>query len=355
VDSSADEQELAMVTGFSADQVAAILDRLIELGVVEVHGGAVPGGAPKPPSARGITQTRLRSERPQVAAPVNDVRAKEDINALRRRTLARKLSSIQTSPVRPAPVAMGPQAAPNPAPARPAPTPPSRDVEPPPDRGRTRPRAPTPCIRPPSPYPGADTLQLDGAAVAVNAFYGQAFEEARFARVEHALEEGKAALGRRDYNAAINAYRLAASHCQDDAKMLALCNDAIRFAAGELAEGYWEQALEDEREGRWEDASLNYARVCQGRPDDAMVHDRAANAALRSSNVRRAVELARRAIELAPISAAYRITLARAYAAADLARSAQGELDRALALAPDDARIKNLVARVRAVCLKAEG
>jgi Flp pilus assembly protein TadD len=88
--------------------------------------------------------------------------------------------------------------------------------------------------------------------------------------------------------------------------------------------------------------------VCAGRPTDARAHERTAFATLKSSgNTRRAVEFARKAVELLPANAEYRITLARAYAAAGLDVSASGELDRARELAPSDPRIKAMTAELK--------
>jgi predicted Zn-dependent protease len=66
------------------------------------------------------------------------------------------------------------------------------------------------------------------------------------------------------------------------------------------------------------------------------------------TNPRRAVEFARRAIELDPRKPEFRVTLARTYAGAGLGKSAHAELDRALELAPKDAKIQALVSTARA-------
>jgi cytochrome c-type biogenesis protein CcmH/NrfG len=66
------------------------------------------------------------------------------------------------------------------------------------------------------------------------------------------------------------------------------------------------------------------------------------------TNPRRAVEFARRAIELDPRKPEFRVTLARTYAAAGLEKSAHAELDRALELAPKDAKIQAVVNTARA-------
>jgi len=83
-------------------------------------------------------------------------------------------------------------------------------------------------------------------------------------------------------------------------------------------------------------------------PGSARVHERVAFATLKSSgNSRRAIEFARRAVELSPKEAEYHVTLARAYLAAGLEKSAVGELDRAAELAPKDARIRELIRLAR--------
>jgi predicted Zn-dependent protease len=88
--------------------------------------------------------------------------------------------------------------------------------------------------------------------------------------------------------------------------------------------------------------------VCNGRPDDASAHERVAYAALQSGgNMRRAAEFARRAVELAPDSVEFRLTLALVYAAAGFEKSATGEIDRAAELARNDARMRDLVAQTR--------
>jgi tetratricopeptide (TPR) repeat protein len=309
VDATVDEQELASITGFPPERVAEMLDRLGALGAVELAGGGAshtrlraapdPGASPAPDATRPTRPTR-----PQAAPPPCDpAEPAEDLVALRRQALARKLSG-------------------------------------------THARA-TPAT--PAPRPEADPVNAQRTAEALGAHYDKIATDARHAQLARLLDEGKGALDRRDFDGAIHAYRMASALAPDDPGVQATCNDALRRAAGALADGYWEQALGEEREQRWEDAALSYARVCAGRPGDAAAHERVASCALRSGNARRAVEFARKAIELAPRSAILHVTLARAYAAAGLQKSSDGELQRALELAPDDARIQSLVGRVQSL------
>src|SRR5262249_7293444 len=108
-------------------------------------------------------------------------------------------------------------------------------------------------------------------------------------------------------------------------------------------------------DARWEEAARCYSVVCTGRPGDALAHERAANAWLRAGNVRRAVEMGRKAIELDPSSALFRITLARAYGAARLNASLHGELERARERAPGEARVQALVPRFRSLARQVGG
>ncbi|HTN86210.1 MAG TPA: tetratricopeptide repeat protein, partial [Sorangium sp.] len=197
--------------------------------------------------------------------------------------------------------------------------------------------------------PGAVRSPESMRAVEVlKARFDNARSEALRNQIARHSEAARVALERNDYAGAANAYRIAASLAPDDPELQKLSADVQRLAAVTLAEGYLKQANYEAQTGRWFDAALSYAKVCNGRPDDAGAHERAAYATLQSGeNTRRAVEFARRAVELVPASVEYRLTLALAYSAAGLAKSASGELDRAAELAGNDARLRGLVAQAR--------
>jgi tetratricopeptide (TPR) repeat protein len=141
---------------------------------------------------------------------------------------------------------------------------------------------------------------------------------------------------------------VAATLAPDDPEIEKKAAEAQKLAAVVLADGYFKQAEYEASQGRWEEAALSYGKVCEGRPNDPLAHDRAAVAVLKGSgNTRLAVELARHAVSLAPSVPQYHLTLARAYLAAGFARSAEGEIQRAIELAPNDAKIRALAAEVR--------
>jgi len=209
-------------------------------------------------------------------------------------------------------------------------------------------RRPTPPAAPSVAPPTPDPASLQRTADALRARHDAAVTAARRAQLQNHLDQGQLSLDQREFAAAANAYRIAASLAPDDAAVQALCADAIHIADAALADGYWKQALYEESLERWSEAALSYSKVCNGRPNNAKAHERVAFATLKSStNVRRAVEFARRAVELDPKSPQYRVTLASAYLAAGLEKSALGEIDRAIELAPGDQKIKDLSQQVR--------
>lgn len=194
----------------------------------------------------------------------------------------------------------------------------------------------------------ADPGVQQRSADALRARHDAAVADAKRLQLQEHLDRGKAALARQEFPAAANAYRIAASLAPDDQVVQATCAEAMRLAAAALADGYLKQAQYEESAGRWGDAALSYSKVCNGRPGSAEAHERVAFATLKSSaNIRRAVEFARRAVELEPRSPQFRITLASAYMAAGLEKSALGEIERAIELAPGDAKIKDLSQQVR--------
>jgi tetratricopeptide (TPR) repeat protein len=200
----------------------------------------------------------------------------------------------------------------------------------------------------PAPAARADPAAIARAAEALRAQKEAALAEAKKAQLGKYLETGRIALEKQEWAAAANAYRIAAALEPDDVAVQSTCNQALQLVAAALADGYWKQGLYEESQENWAEAALSFAKVCAGKPDNALAHDRVANATLKSSsNFRRAVEFARKAIELAPNRPEYRVTLARAYAAAGMEKSASSELDRALEVAPKDPKVVAMVSAAR--------
>jgi curved DNA-binding protein CbpA len=200
----------------------------------------------------------------------------------------------------------------------------------------------------PPPVVEPDLAAQQRAADALIAHHEARVDDARRAQLQRHLDQGKASLAQKQFAAAANAYRIAASLAPHDRAVQITCAEAMRLADAALADGYLKQAHYEESLDRWGEAALSYSKVCNGRPGDASAHERVAFTTLKSSaNVRRAVEFARRAVELDPRSPQFRVTLASAYQAAGLEKSALGEIERALELAPGDQKIKELGQQIR--------
>ncbi|WP_437717404.1 J domain-containing protein [Sorangium sp. So ce448] len=201
---------------------------------------------------------------------------------------------------------------------------------------------------PPKTPSGVRSPESIRAVEALKARYENARNEALRSQIARYSDVARAALDRSEFASAANAYRIAASLAPEDAELQTASAEVERLAAVALADGYLKQAEYEAQNGRWVEAALSYVKVCNGRPDDAGAHERVAHATLHAGeSSRRAVEFARRAVELVPTSVEYRITLALSYAAAGLAKSAAGELERAAELAGNDGRLRGLVAQAR--------
>ncbi|WP_437680382.1 J domain-containing protein [Sorangium sp. So ce131] len=293
-----------------------------------------PAVAPAQPSyergAPGNGISSPRPARPEAPAVIYAPSAPSAPSARdRRETFARKLTGGLK---RPPPASAATVAS---APAAPPPTPvPVAAAAPPPPP----PRAPI----------GTRSPESARAVEVLKARYDSARSEALRGQIARYTDAARVALERKDYAGATNAYRIAASLAPQDVELQKASAEVQRLAAAALADGYLKQAQYEAQNGRWVEAALSYAKVCNGRPDDAAAHERVAYAVLQTGeNTRRAVEFARRAVELTPASVEYRLTLALAYTAAGLTKSAVGELDRAAELAGNDARMRSLVAQAR--------
>jgi tetratricopeptide (TPR) repeat protein len=121
-----------------------------------------------------------------------------------------------------------------------------------------------------------------------------------------------------------------------------------KLLAVQMADSYVKQAGYEEQHGKWGQAALSWARVCEGRPDDREAHRRTADALLRSNgDLHRARAYAQRAVELTPDDAATRTLLGRVFIAAGLPLNARRELEHAAKLDPGSEVVKNLLRELR--------
>lgn len=121
---------------------------------------------------------------------------------------------------------------------------------------------------------------------------------------------------------------------------------AHRAYAG-MTDAYVKQARYEEAQERWLEAALSWVKAAEGRPSDALLHERAANAFRRGGgDLHRAARFAEAAVRLRPDDARCRSTLAAVYLDAGLVRRAKAEIDTALRLAPQDREIRDLAADI---------
>ncbi|NUP05615.1 MAG: DnaJ domain-containing protein [Polyangiaceae bacterium] len=206
--------------------------------------------------------------------------------------------------------------------------------------GASKPTAPS--------SPNIPVMDPKQAAEALRVRYEYAKEQASKAQVESFVLTGRNMLAQGDFAGAANVFRIARTLMPNDPQLAQEAEEVARQAAIALADNFARMGEFEIQQERWMDAALNFSKACNGKPDDARLHDRAAFATFKSgNNPRRAVELARRAVELAPKNASYRTTLAYAYASAGLDSSAAAELNRAFELGPKDEKVVALVTSAR--------
>lgn len=205
----------------------------------------------------------------------------------------------------------------------------------------------------PSPYPSeappplSVTERRQAAGDALRARYEGRLRDVVQNRLQRYLDQADEAERAGHHVAAANALRIAVQ-LSPDSTLLQERFERIEQRASEfLAEKYLEQARYEERSGYWLKAAANYEKAARGRPT-APIYEKAAQCHLNGSgDLRRAGELARMAVDLAPKDVGYRITLATIYAKAGMEHSALAELERAKTLEPTNDSIMDLWKRIR--------
>ncbi len=197
------------------------------------------------------------------------------------------------------------------------------------------------------PMPSVSSLTTEQAMDALRRRYELRTDQARRAHAQKYAKQGEEALAKNDLIAAANAYRIALSLLPNDADLRDRQQNAQRAADKLLCDSYERQASYEEKAGNWKEAARNWTRVAGIRTDDAMPHQKAANALVRADgDLHEAKRLALRALELMPQDAATRVTLANVYMAAGLTLNAKRELEQAKQVLPNDATISAMLRRI---------
>lgn len=212
-------------------------------------------------------------------------------------------------------------------------------------------RGSRPSIPPPSP-PG-EALPVDAAGAAeqvskeLKARYAKHIEQNSASPLAKYRKFAEEAIEARNYPSAVNALKVALSLAPEDPELTKLLQQTQEQADVALADQFLEQARYEEKDGRLIKAAESYARAARGKKS-ALLYDRAAMCLIQAgTNARKAVELARNAVELEGERGTYRLTLARAFHLANLSASASVEIKRAAALAPDNDEIKIWLKRLK--------
>jgi Flp pilus assembly protein TadD len=260
--------------------------------------------APPPPSTSGAWPSVAPSSRSgsQPAMP------SDSDELLRRKALARKLSSSSVPPVK-APTSSGPPSSPS------------------------------------SERPAAS--ERPAISEELKRRHEELARQTRQQQVQHYMALAAAATAKNDLVSAANALRVASSLAPEDSAISDRIAELERKAAEEHWEDYAERGKAEAQEGRFSEAARCYERAVLGRPIARLLERTAFCIVEARGDLRKAGDFARRAVALAPQSPRCRLTLAQVYFAAKLPESALAELERARALDPEHEAIKELIRRVK--------
>ncbi|MGH7282393.1 MAG: J domain-containing protein [Polyangiaceae bacterium] len=181
---------------------------------------------------------------------------------------------------------------------------------------------------------------------ALKRLFEERLGQARTVQARKHVEAGDDAVARSDFLAAATSYRTALSFVPDDpeaSRKLAEVNDA---AAAALADAYRKQAVYEEKNVQWVEASRSWSRLAKLAPNDLDAQDSAAKALVQASgDLHEAAMFAQRAANANPDCGRYRKTLGTVYLAAGLKKNARRELEAAARILPDDDTIQDLLKR----------
>lgn len=139
------------------------------------------------------------------------------------------------------------------------------------------------------------------------------------------------------WGSALNALKLAATMDPEDQNLRVHIEKTQERADRALADKFLEQAVYEEKDGHYERAARSYERAARGKRSAEYFWKSSFCLQKDGSNVRKAVEMARMAVQLDPAKARYHSTLANAFSKVGMTTSALAEVTRALELDPEDA------------------
>ena len=147
-----------------------------------------------------------------------------------------------------------------------------------------------------------------------------------------------------DLKGALAAIRVAMALEPDDPRVANQLARLESLRSVEEAPMFEARALAEEKAGQWNAAALSWLRVVEGRPNDSVVAGRCAFALLEAKlDLKKARDLAQRALDADPNKVTSRTLLARIYVAAGMRSNAKRELEAATKLDPTNEIVKNLL------------
>jgi curved DNA-binding protein CbpA len=203
--------------------------------------------------------------------------------------------------------------------------------------------------RPPGPpsVPVSQEAIREKVATDLKRRYEDHVRAAQAERIHHYVAAAELAIEQDNPVSAANALRIAAGLAPDDHELSKKLDEVQQRANQELAQTYLDQAQYEERSGRYAEAARSYQKAASGKPS-ARLFERAAFCLLEAGgDLRQAGEHAKKAVAMAPEDARIRLTLARVYLAAKMLQSAQIELERAEKIAPGDDTVKDWLRRIK--------
>ncbi len=177
--------------------------------------------------------------------------------------------------------------------------------------------------------------------------YHDRLESATQAHAARYVSAAEDALAKNDLVAASTAFGIATKFAPDDQALAIRAQEVKNLADKTLADSYLKQAIYEEKQGHWFEASKSWLKVARLR-NDAESHERSANAIWRSADgdLREAAEHAKMAITLDPSNIANHITLVEVYLKAGLGSSARRAAEAAQKLDATHAGVTALLKRM---------
>jgi curved DNA-binding protein CbpA len=167
-------------------------------------------------------------------------------------------------------------------------------------------------------------------------------------KLTQAVNGARVAFERGDIAASVQHMARAFSLAPDRADLHAEYDRLQGMLAQKLANDYEEQARFEVKSAKFAAAAVSWAKVCEGRPTDAVAHRSTAFALLKAGgDLRSAQKYAQQAVYLAPDDIDGRILLAQTYLTVGLKLNARRELDAAAKLDPTNEMVKNLLSDLK--------